>query len=410
MIQKSDKYVNDIKFRGNSIGRIYKDGEVYWGGNTPAPSPVKNYMKTTVVNSEGANFDISIGIEIGPSIYSYIAYSLDGVNWTTIQNKDEAVLVSTETFPEGTVIYWKGSGFHAGSVANRAGLRITSSTGSFDLSGDIRSLIYEDTFDEVSFDRQLGIYAFANLFNGSPIRYAHELLLPSMSLNVQCYYNMFAGSTIETAPSLPATTLSDSCYKGMFANCHNLVSAPELPATTLTTYCYAQMFSNCTNLINPPSVLPALTLANECYYGMFSNCHNLVSAPALPATTLAYECYRYMFQFCTSLTKAPTILPATTLVEYCYSNMFLSCRSLTTAPVLPALTLVSNCYSNMFRNCTNLNYIKAMFTTKPGTKYTNSWTAVVSSTGTFIKNINATWTTTGINGVPEGWTVETASE
>lgn len=410
MIQKSDKYVNDIKFRGNSIGRIYKDGEVYWGGDTPAPSPVKNYMKTTIVSSEGANFDISIGTEIGSSTYSYVAYSLDGVNWTTIQNTDEAVLVSTETFPEGTVIYWKGSGYNAGSVTNGAGLQITSSTGSFDLSGDIRSLIYDDTFDEVSFDRQLGIYAFAKLFNGSPIRYAHELLLPSMSLNAQCYYNMFSGSTIETAPSLPATTLADSCYQGMFAGCRNLVSAPELPATTLATYCYAQMFSYCTNLINPPSVLPALTLANECYYGMFQYCNSLTASPEISATTAAYESCRYMFQFCTSLTKVPTILPATTLVEYCYSNMFKNCSSLTTAPELPALTLVANCYRGMFQGCTNLNYVKAMFTTTPGANYTASWTSGVSSTGTFIKNINATWTTTGISGVPTRWTIETASE
>lgn len=42
MIQQSDKYVNDIKFNGSSINRIYLDGEVYWGNdpnNTPTPPP-----------------------------------------------------------------------------------------------------------------------------------------------------------------------------------------------------------------------------------------------------------------------------------------------------------------------------------------------------------------------------------
>jgi hypothetical protein len=365
-------------------------------------------MKTTIVNSDGANFDISIGTEIGPSIYSYIAYSLDGVNWTTIQNTDEAVSVSTETFPEGTVIYWKGSGGHAGSVTDGAGLQITSTTGSFDLSGDIRSLIYDDTFDEVSVDRYLPYYAFTKLFNRAPIRYAHELLLPSMTLSIHCYASMFSGSTIETAPSLPATTLADSCYQNMFKGCTSLTTAPELPATTLAIYCYTQMFANCTNLINPPTVLPALTLTNECYYGMFEYCNSLTKAPALPATTLAYECYRYMFRSCYSLTKAPA-LPATTLVEFCYANMFKGCTSLTTAPELPALTLEANCYRGMFQSCTNLNYVKAMFTTTAGPGYTASWMSAVSSTGTFVKNVNATWTTTGINGVPSGWTIETAS-
>lgn len=42
MIQQTDKYVNDIKFNGSSINRIYLDGEVYWG-NDPAPAPTATY-------------------------------------------------------------------------------------------------------------------------------------------------------------------------------------------------------------------------------------------------------------------------------------------------------------------------------------------------------------------------------
>ena len=63
----------------------------------------------------------------------------------------------------------------------------------------------------------------------------------------------------------------------------------------------------------------------------------------------------------------------------------------------------------MFTNCASLNYIKAMFTTEPGGSYTYAWVTGVASTGTFVKNASATWTTTGSNGVPAGWTVQTAS-
>lgn len=80
-----------------------------------------------------------------------------------------------------------------------------------------------------------------------------------------------------------------------------------------------------------------------------------------------------------------------------------------TAPVLPATELSNSCYSYMFRNCSKLNYIKAMFTTAPGNSYTRDWVKGVSSTGTFVKNVNATWTTTGNNAIPTGWTVQTAS-
>ena len=52
-----------------------------------------------------------------------------------------------------------------------------------------------------------------------------------------------------------------------------------------------------------------------------------------------------------------------------------------------------------------MNYIKAMFTTTPGNSYTSRWVSGVAATGTFIKNSSATWTTTGVNGIPTGWTV-----
>lgn len=137
----------------------------------------------------------------------------------------------------------------------------------------------------------------------------------------------------------------------------------------------------------------------------------LVSAEnfVLPATTLANGCYYHTFKGCTSLVNAPQ-LPATTLETQCYDFMFDGCTSLVTAPELPAETLASSCYNYMFNGCTNLNYIKAMFTTTPSTSYTRNWVNGVASSGTFVKNSTATWTTTGVNGIPTGWTVETASE
>ena len=196
-------------------------------------------------------------------------------------------------------------------------------------------------------------------------------------------------------------------YYGMFSGCSSLTTAPALPATTLAYRCYYEMFGDCTSLTSAP-VLPATTLANRCYWAMFSGCTSLTSAPALPATTLANSCYWAMFSGCSSLTTAPA-LPATTLADYCYCEMFSYCTSLTSAPVLPATTLTDYCYSYMFYDCTSLNYIKAMFVTTPGTSYTKNWVYGVASSGTFVKNIDATWSLTGVNGIPTGWVVKTAS-
>lgn len=104
------------------------------------------------------------------------------------------------------------------------------------------------------------------------------------------------------------------------------------------------------------------------------------------------------------------ILPATTLAKSCYRNMFLECSELVIGPTLPALELVNSCYLYMFSKCPKLSYVKAMFLTEPSSSYTTSWMNQVSATGTFVKNAEATWDVTGVDGVPSGWTVETATE
>jgi hypothetical protein len=64
----------------------------------------------------------------------------------------------------------------------------------------------------------------------------------------------------------------------------------------------------------------------------------------------------------------------------------------------------------MFYNCSKLNYIKAMFTTTPSSSDTGNWVYGVASSGTFVKNKNATWNVTGVDGIPSGWTVVNARE
>ena len=124
------------------------------------------------------------------------------------------------------------------------------------------------------------------------------------------------------------------------------------------------------------------------------------------STTLTDYAFYELFNNCTSLTAAPALL-AIKLAPSCYNSMFSGCRSLTQAPVLPATTLVNSCYQNMFNGCHSLNYIKALFITL-NILYTFNWVSSVSKTGTFVKSKDATWNERGINGIPDGWTVQTA--
>lgn len=229
--------------------------------------------------------------------------------------------------------------------------------------------------------------------------------LPATSLSNSCYSSMFSGCTsLAEAPELPATTLSPSCYQAMFGKCTSLTEAPALPATGLSSGCYTQMFYNCTALTTAPE-LPATTLAQNCYSNMFSYCTSLATAPALPATTLAQNCYGSMFTRCDALTTAPA-LPATALTTSCYSYMFQGCISLATAPELPATTLAATCYQYMFNNCTSLNYIKCLATDISASNCTKNWVTNVAPTGTFVKDVNMTGWTIGVNGIPVNWVVD----
>ena len=150
-------------------------------------------------------------------------------------------------------------------------------------------------------------------------------------------------------------------------------------STTTRYYVFTKMFMNskvvdASNLIMLKSVT-----TNGCYSYMFYGCKDLTVPPELPARALSTQCYEYMFYGCTGL-RMP--------------------------PVLPAETLVSNCYDHMLTNCSNIIYIKALFTTTPGTDYTNYWVQNVAESGTFVKNENATWDVVGYHGIPVGWVIQ----
>ena len=229
----------------------------------------------------------------------------------------------------------------------------------------------------------------------------------TISISNAFQYFFYGGTSLTTAPELPATTLSDNCYMNLFYNCTSLTTAPSLPAMTATNYCYYQMFQGCTSLTTAPQ-LHATTLAMNCCYSMFAGCTSLTTAPQLPATTLASSCYFYMFSGCTNLITVQT-LPATTLDSNCYYGMFIGCNKLTVAPELPATTLASACYRSMFQGCTKLNYIKCLATDISATNCTTRFTQNVASSGTFVKAAGMNDWTTGTSGIPSGWTVQDAS-
>ena len=381
-----------------------------------------------------------------------VEYKLNGGKWTSITSTTTGTKINVNT---GDKIQFRGSNTSYGTSASSYST-FGGSTASFEVEGNIMSLINSTNFATATTLESK--YTFNGLFNGcTGLTSAENLVLPATTLADSCYYSMFTNcakltkapkelpsdtlttncyaqmfwncTSLTKAPKLSATKLATYCYSSMFANCKSLITVPELPATTLATNCYASMFKGCSSLSTAPA-LPATTLATSCYRDMFYNCTSLTTASELPATTLEYQCYNsmfygcksltqapvlpanslanrcyyYMFKGCTSLTEAPE-LPATTLAQDCYNSMFDGCTSLVNAPELPATTLETGCYSYMFYGCTKLKYIKCLATDISATNCTQGWVDGVAATGTFVKSLNMENWTTGINGIPTGWTV-----
>lgn len=383
-----------------------------------------------------------------------LQYRKNDGDWTTLTFVDSYYSTSI-SLNTGDKLSFKGD--NTTLTENQNGYCKFELSGNCYVYGNIMSLLDKDNFPT---NKTLSAgFTFYELFLNAPI-YNHPsktLVLPATTLAASCYADMFAGCThLTTAPALPAATLAASCYKNMFRGCTGLTTAPTLSATTLANECYRNMFGGCTALTTAPAlqaeslanecyeemfsgctglttapnlpaktaaeycyyymfegctalatapVLSATTMASHCYYAMFKGCTSLTTAPDLPATTLASYCYANMFLNCTGLTTAPTTLHATTLVANCYRSMFDGCKELTTAPVLPAATLQYYCYAWMFDGCTKLNNVTCLATNISADHCTYYWLNGVAKTGTFTKAESMTGWTTGVSGIPSGWTV-----
>lgn len=301
---------------------------------------------------------------------STIQYSLDGTTWVALPAGTTSMAINV-----GGKVYLKATGLTPNSSSGIGRFIINKKC---NLSGTPMSLLFGDEVDKYN-DLTGYTYALRQLFYSC-----------SKIISVSDDF-------------LPATKLSSGCYYGMFMGCSSLTKAPKLVATKLGGTSYYYMFQNCTSLEYPPE-LPATTVGASEYRSMFQGCTALKVAPSLPATTLGSACYYDMFNGCKSLETTP-LMPSQTLTADCYGRMFMGCTSLKTA-YLPATKLAARCYSSTFNGCSSLNYIEAMFVTEPSSSYTSSWVNGVSSTGTFVKNREATWEVVGTDGIPNGWEVE----
>ena len=207
-----------------------------WVTNVAAAGDFYHHVKTTALQT-GVN-GIPIGwvdrnefyveaVEGGTLSFSGsgLQYSKNWEDWTSDG-------ITSITLAAGDIVRFRG-------VRNGGTI---SSTGQFNVAGNILSLAAED-YTSVTTGAFVGIFKDAEKLVS-----AADLVLPT-TLQANCFKEMFSGCTsLTTPPTLSATTLSANCYEAMFQNCTSLTSSPTLPAETLVDNCYKQMFSGCTKL------------------------------------------------------------------------------------------------------------------------------------------------------------------
>lgn len=218
-----------------NVSYCIQEDEVHYN---PIPDYSQEYFTLEAV--EGGTFTFT------PRNNNVVSYSLDnGVTWIT---------GNSVTVNAGESVIWKGT-FDADSQGSGK----FTSTASFKAKGNVMSLLYEDNFRGQTTISET--QAFMSLF--------------------------FKSSTLVNAEDLilPATTLTQSCYSGMFYNCTNLISSPKkLPAIVLEEGCYSSMFRGCSNLITAPEIL-ATTLAENCCNFLFKDCGKVNYIKAMFTTT-----------------------------------------------------------------------------------------------------------------------------
>lgn len=188
-----------------------------------------------------------------------IQYKKNDGSWTSITSSTSGVTISVSA---GDVVQFIGDNTNYATTNNVDACNSFHSTCTFNVRGNIMSLFKSSGFGYLT-------------------------TLPSTYSIPYLFYN--TGVVDASGLILPATTMTDYCYMGLFQSCTSLTNAPSLPATTMADACYADMFLGCTSLATAPE-LPATTLVDNCYYSMFYECSNLNYIKCLAKDISAYDC------------------------------------------------------------------------------------------------------------------------
>lgn len=230
-IYRSGNQVDELYRSGNEIVKMYRSGDLIYQKLSSVPDDSIIPLTFEIITSGTILWKKSS--QVGGAMA--IQYSLNGGDWISITSTFNGTPISVST---GDILQLKGtnSTYYADTIHN-----YFDSTANYYVYGNIMSLIYGDNF--IGQTTLEASNTFNRLFQNSTgltNHSVHKLLLPATTLTNRCYYGMFYGcASLTRAPELPAPTLVEDCYRWMFYDCTSLNYIKCL-ATDISA-------SNCTN-------------------------------------------------------------------------------------------------------------------------------------------------------------------
>lgn len=229
-------------------------GEININGIYIGETPISNVFigETEIWDDGGIDYSLK-----------YLTFKIltDGtLSWKTYQSYSKTIYYSIN---DGEWIAWTSSAngstvdVHAGDKVRLKGTNQNYSTSkqkyncfeggtaTFDIYGNIMSLIYGDDF--IGNITLPSTFEFCSLFKYTNVISAEHLILPAKQLSNYCYRAMFSFATLQVPPALPATRLSQGCYWYMFEQCP-ITTAPDLLAAIVPAEAYGNMFNGCSSL------------------------------------------------------------------------------------------------------------------------------------------------------------------
>lgn len=357
---------NNIYLENTSVKKMYLNGALIFQNFT--------FTKVTAITLDNLVWTTNIPASGGTATkenctYSVTAYYSDG---TTSDVTSEATITGSQVIPSTNIE----------EVHSAGTLTLTASYSGFSATGNVT--VYQEAAIS-DFSKE---YLTFIVTNGGTIVWRKagsnaQNLSISYSINNGTWTTITASST--TGAAIDVVAGDEVRFKGTnssYSKSPSYVTACRFAGTATCCVC-----GNIMSLI----------------YG-----DNFIGQSTLPSANTFCGLF-FSYSKMTSDEEHKLVLPATTLTNDCYHHMFYGCSNLTIAPELPAPTLKSLCYTEMFGGCSKLNYIKCLATNISADRCTNYWLNGVSSTGTFVKASSMTSWKTGVDGIPEGWTVENNS-